>query len=149
MHEQSSLARRLGSWVRIPLKARMLGVCMRLFCVSVVLCLSSCLEMGWSLVQGVLPHVKMIMELNKRPGPWMGCKSHCKNYFRAILSLMLEVEKPAKYFLLRIDAVVSPIKFCTNDCLSKGNDRVWAWRVSHKTGPSTATFNGLLCLLTE
>jgi hypothetical protein len=32
-HELSSLARTLGPWVRIPLKAWMFGVCMRLFCV--------------------------------------------------------------------------------------------------------------------
>jgi hypothetical protein len=40
-HELSSLARTLGSWVRIPLKAWMFGVCMRLFCVCVALCLGS------------------------------------------------------------------------------------------------------------
>jgi hypothetical protein len=57
-HELSSFARKLGSWVRIPLKAWMFGVCMRLFCVCVVLCLGSGLAMGWSLVQGVLPSVK-------------------------------------------------------------------------------------------
>jgi hypothetical protein len=33
-------------------------VCMRLFCVCVVLCLGSGLVTGWSLVQGVLPSVK-------------------------------------------------------------------------------------------
>jgi hypothetical protein len=32
-NELSSLARTLGSWVRIPLKAWVVGVCMRLFCV--------------------------------------------------------------------------------------------------------------------
>jgi hypothetical protein len=31
--EMSSLARTLGSWIRIQLKAWMFGVCMRLFCV--------------------------------------------------------------------------------------------------------------------
>jgi hypothetical protein len=40
-HEPSSAARTLGSWVRIPLKAWMFGVCMRLFCVCVVLCVGS------------------------------------------------------------------------------------------------------------
>jgi hypothetical protein len=37
--ELSSLAKTLGSWVRIPFKAWMSGVYMRLFCVCVVLCL--------------------------------------------------------------------------------------------------------------
>jgi hypothetical protein len=59
-----------------PLKAWMSGVCMRLFCVCVVLCLGSSLATSWSLVQGVLPTVKMITELNERPGPWLGWKSH-------------------------------------------------------------------------
>jgi hypothetical protein len=36
----------------------MFGVCMRLFCVYVVLCLDSGLATGYSLVQGVLPSVK-------------------------------------------------------------------------------------------
>jgi hypothetical protein len=40
-HELSSLTRALGSWVQIPLKAWMFVVCMRLFCVCVVLCLGS------------------------------------------------------------------------------------------------------------
>jgi hypothetical protein len=47
----------------------MFDVCMRLFCVYVVLCLGSGLATSWSLAQGVLPSVKMITELNKRPGP--------------------------------------------------------------------------------
>jgi hypothetical protein len=38
-HKLTSLARTLGSWFRIPLKAWMFGVCMGLFCVYVVLCL--------------------------------------------------------------------------------------------------------------
>jgi hypothetical protein len=45
-----------------------------------VVCLGSYLAMGWSLVQGVLPSVKMITELNKGLRPWMGLKSHCKKY---------------------------------------------------------------------
>jgi hypothetical protein len=39
-HELSSLARILGSWVRIPIKA-WLFVCVHLFCVYVVLCVGS------------------------------------------------------------------------------------------------------------
>jgi hypothetical protein len=52
--ELSSLARALGSWVRIPLKA-WVSVCVHLFCVCVVLCLCNGLAKGWSRVQGVLP----------------------------------------------------------------------------------------------
>jgi hypothetical protein len=55
-HELSSVARKLGSWVRIPHKAWMFDVC--IFCVYVVLCLGRGLATGWSLVQGVLPSVK-------------------------------------------------------------------------------------------
>jgi hypothetical protein len=57
-HELSSLAWTLGSWVRIPLNAWIFGLCMRSFCVCVVLCLGSDLATGWSLVQGALPSVK-------------------------------------------------------------------------------------------
>jgi hypothetical protein len=58
-HELSSLARTMKSWVRIPIKAWMFGVCMRLFCVCVVLCLGSGLATSWSPVQGVLLSVKI------------------------------------------------------------------------------------------
>jgi hypothetical protein len=55
----STLARTLGSWVRKTLKAWMFGVCMRLFCVCVILSLNSGLAECWALVQGVLPFVKI------------------------------------------------------------------------------------------
>jgi hypothetical protein len=42
--ELSSLVRTLGSWVRIPLKV--MDVCVRLFCVCVVLCVGSGLATG-------------------------------------------------------------------------------------------------------
>jgi hypothetical protein len=44
-----------------------MDVCMRLFCVCVVLCVDSGLATGWSLVQGVLPTVYRIKKLKKRP----------------------------------------------------------------------------------
>jgi hypothetical protein len=50
--------RPLGSWVRIPVKTWIFGVCMRLFCVYVVLRLRRGLATSWSLVQGVLPSAK-------------------------------------------------------------------------------------------
>jgi hypothetical protein len=42
---------------------------MCLFCVCVVLCLGRGLATSWSLVQGVLPSVKLSRNGNKRPGP--------------------------------------------------------------------------------
>jgi hypothetical protein len=36
----------------------MFGVCMRLFCVCVVMCFGSGLATGWSLVEGVLSTAK-------------------------------------------------------------------------------------------
>jgi hypothetical protein len=45
-YELSSLARTLGLWIRIPLRAWMFGVCMRLFYVCVVLCLARGLATG-------------------------------------------------------------------------------------------------------
>jgi hypothetical protein len=53
-------------------------VCVRLCCVCVVLCLGSGLETGRSLVQGVYHLWKMITELKKRPGLWVGSENHCK-----------------------------------------------------------------------
>jgi hypothetical protein len=44
-------------------------VCMRLFCVRVVLCVGRGLATGRLLVQGVLPSVNKITKLNKGPGP--------------------------------------------------------------------------------
>jgi hypothetical protein len=49
-HEPSSPPRILGSWVRISLR-NMDVLCVRLFCVCVVLCLGSGLATRWSLVQ--------------------------------------------------------------------------------------------------
>jgi hypothetical protein len=44
-----------------------MDVCVRLFCVCVVLYVGSGLATGWSPVQGVLLSVKKIKELKKRP----------------------------------------------------------------------------------
>jgi hypothetical protein len=51
MHEMSSRARKLGSWVGIPLEVWMSA------CVYSVYVLGSGLAAGWSLVRGVLPNV--------------------------------------------------------------------------------------------
>jgi hypothetical protein len=74
----------LGSWVRIPLKAWMFGMCMGLFCVCVVLCLGSGLATGWSVTQGVLPSVIMITELSKKLKPWIGWKGQWKKKDRIL-----------------------------------------------------------------
>jgi hypothetical protein len=63
-NELSSLARTLGSWVPISLKA---WIPMCLFYVGVVLCVGRGLVTGWSTVQGVLPAVYRIKKLRKRP----------------------------------------------------------------------------------
>jgi hypothetical protein len=65
-HELSSLALTLGLWVRIPLRAWMFGVFMRLFWVCAVLCVRKGLATGWSPVQGVLPTVCKIKKLKKQ-----------------------------------------------------------------------------------
>jgi hypothetical protein len=44
-----------------------MDVCVRLFCVCVVLCLGRGLATGWFPVQGVLPTVYRIKKLKKRP----------------------------------------------------------------------------------
>jgi hypothetical protein len=49
-----------------------MDVCVRLFCVCAVLCAGSGLAMGCSPVQGVLPTVKEIKKLKKRPRPNKG-----------------------------------------------------------------------------
>jgi hypothetical protein len=46
-----------------------IGVCVRLFCVYVVLCVDGGLAKGWSPVQGVLPTVYRMKKLKKRPKP--------------------------------------------------------------------------------
>jgi hypothetical protein len=58
----------------------MVGVCMRLFYLCVVLCLGSGLAKGWSLAQESYRQWKMITDLNKTPGPWMGWKGHWKKW---------------------------------------------------------------------
>jgi hypothetical protein len=82
-HELSSLDRTLGSWLRIPLNHSKHGcVCMRLFCVCVVLCIGSGLATGLSLVQGVIPSVFKKRLLRN----W---KRGCKNYWKKKVSLGL------------------------------------------------------------
>jgi hypothetical protein len=49
-----------------------MDVCVRLFCVCVVLCIGSGLATGWSPVQGVLPTVYRIKKLKKLPRPNKG-----------------------------------------------------------------------------
>jgi hypothetical protein len=44
-----------------------MDVCVHLFCVRVVLCVCSCLETGWSPVQGVLPTVYKSKNLKRWP----------------------------------------------------------------------------------
>jgi hypothetical protein len=46
---------------------RGMDVCVRLFCVCVVLCVGTDLATSWSPVQGVLPTVQRIKKLKKRP----------------------------------------------------------------------------------
>jgi hypothetical protein len=86
-HVLSSLARTLGSLVRIPLRAWMFGVCMCLFCICVFLCLGRGLATSWSLVQGVLPYAKIIMKLKRGQGTW-GLYSKQKNIYRCKLKVV-------------------------------------------------------------
>jgi hypothetical protein len=44
-----------------------MDVCLRLFCVCVVLCVGRGLATGWSPFEGVLPTVYRIKKLKKRP----------------------------------------------------------------------------------
>jgi hypothetical protein len=74
-HVLSSLARTLGSWVRIPLTAWM-SVCV--YSVCVVLCVGSGLATDWSPVQGVLQTVyrlKKQKNKNRGQGPTKGCRA--------------------------------------------------------------------------
>jgi hypothetical protein len=57
-HGSQALAWKPGSWVRVPLKAWIFSVRMRLFCVCVVLRLGRGLATSWSPVQGALLSVK-------------------------------------------------------------------------------------------
>jgi hypothetical protein len=95
-HELSSLARTLGSWVRMALKAWMFGVCMCLFCVCVVLCLGRGFATSWSPVQESYHLWKMITELNKKPGPWMGWKSHRKKNINTLVRNESKCQPPQR-----------------------------------------------------
>jgi hypothetical protein len=80
-HVLSSIARRPGSWVRIPHKAWMFFTCMCLFCV--VLCLSRDLATSWSPVRGILPSVKNYHETEKSAlCSKVGARGKKKNIFR-------------------------------------------------------------------
>jgi hypothetical protein len=66
-HELSSLARTMGSWARIPLKAWM---CVCVYSVSVLSCVQvAALRRADQSSKGSYRLRKMIMELNKTPEP--------------------------------------------------------------------------------
>jgi hypothetical protein len=73
-HEPSSPAQTLGSWDRIPLEA-WISVCVRLFCVCVVLCIGSCFATGWFPVQWVLPTAYRLRNWKSGQGP-QGAQNH-------------------------------------------------------------------------
>jgi hypothetical protein len=52
-----------------------MDVCVRLFCVCVVLCVGSGLETGWSPVQGVLPLCKRSRNWKSGEGSTKGCRA--------------------------------------------------------------------------
>jgi hypothetical protein len=64
-HELSSPARKLGSWVRIPLEA-WISLCV--YSVCAVLSVGSGLATCWSPVRGGLPTVYRITKLKNQPG---------------------------------------------------------------------------------
>jgi hypothetical protein len=68
-HQLFSIARTLGSWVRIP---RGMVACVRLFCVCVLPSVGSGLAVGWSPVQGVLPPVYILRNWKSGQGTTEG-----------------------------------------------------------------------------
>jgi hypothetical protein len=73
-HELSSLARKLGSWVGIPLKPWMSVLCA--FTLFVLFCVGgSGLTTGWFPVKGVLPIVYKIKKLKSGQGPAKDCRT--------------------------------------------------------------------------
>jgi hypothetical protein len=70
--EISSLTRKLGSWVWIPLKAWM-SVCA--YSVFMLSCVGSGLATGWSRIQGVLPIAYRLWNWKRGQGPTKGCRA--------------------------------------------------------------------------
>jgi hypothetical protein len=60
--------------IMVSSPTRGMHVCVRLFCVCVVLCVGSGLVKGWSPVQGVLPTVYRIKKMKIRQNP-RGCRA--------------------------------------------------------------------------
>jgi hypothetical protein len=69
-YEQSSSARTLGSWVRIPLEAWLYVYIYSVF--VLFFCVDSGLATGWFLVQWVLPTVYRIKKVKSGQGPTKG-----------------------------------------------------------------------------
>jgi hypothetical protein len=69
----------LGRWNRgFESHSRHGCLCVRLFCVCVVLCSDSGLATGWSLVQGVLPSVKIVYRTEWEAWALSGLEYHWK-----------------------------------------------------------------------
>jgi hypothetical protein len=72
-HELSLLARTLGSWVQIPLKAWVSVLCA--YSVFVLFCVGSGLAMDLSPIQGDLQTVYRIKNWKSGKGPTKGCRA--------------------------------------------------------------------------
>jgi hypothetical protein len=75
---------------------------MCLFCVYVVLCLGRGLATSWSLVQGVIPSVKMIMTWSRSQGPTGGCRVFQKKKLTKRQTVFYSVSR------VRVALVASP-----------------------------------------
>jgi hypothetical protein len=88
----------------------MFGVCMCLFCVCIVLCLDRGFATRWSLIQGVLPSVKMIMKLIEEARAQGGCRASEKKYMYVCSS---ELEWAPQTLLASKNSILTP-KISTN-----------------------------------
>jgi hypothetical protein len=87
---------------------RNMDVCLRLFCVCVVLCVGNGLAMGWSPVQGVLPTAYRIKKMETRPESNKGLHSHRQIYtISSPLAHDCFVPKPFQFLELESLTLVS------------------------------------------
>jgi hypothetical protein len=103
-HEPSSPAQTLGLWVRVQLDA---WICVRLFCVCVVLCVGMGLSTGWSQVEGILPTAHRIKELKQ----WQSsknCTAIERERIRRISHFPILATNPTQFVFLRFIAPTTP-----------------------------------------
>jgi hypothetical protein len=120
--ELSSLARSLGSWVRIQTQG--MDFCVSSFCVCVALCVGSGPATSWPPVQKVLPTVYRIKKLKNGQSPIKELQSHSSQ------SLLVTMRSSCSLSsFMRVSAIRNSKDRISDRCVIDGEHFCFCWKV--------------------